>query len=353
MHKKIRIKFINMWDSFNIYDNLFTNILKEYYGENNVEVLDYYDDYSQNIDILFYSSLNDYALNYLYLFYSGAPQREIRTKLVNFSGENNYPNYNECDYAIGSHVHFSCGAENDKRYFRLPWWVYHLYHNKQLFHECFNKSINDELYDNRKFCSYVVANNLNADPIKQKIFYYINDNYVKVDSGGPVVNNIGKVIGKELKDKIDFCSQYRFNLSCENSNVDGYVTEKILDAFACQSVPIYWGNEYVKEDFNEDSFINVNDYIKHFDDERGFKDLIERIKFVDHHKDVYMNMLNAPKFKRTYASYIYDLTQYLIFIVEEGKVHNHLYGNVGLRLKSEMKQKIFNMAMGVYARKNN
>ena len=43
------------------------------------------------------------------------------------------------------------------------------------------------------------------------------------------------------KDKLATLKQYTFTLAFENSDIDGYVTEKIFHALACGSVPLYWG----------------------------------------------------------------------------------------------------------------
>jgi hypothetical protein len=42
-------------------------------------------------------------------------------------------------------------------------------------------------------------------------------------------------------DKIAVASRYRFALVMENQRQPGYITEKLLDAFAAGAVPIYWG----------------------------------------------------------------------------------------------------------------
>ena len=46
-------------------------------------------------------------------------------------------------------------------------------------------------------------------------------------------------------------SSYRFALAMENSNMPGYITEKILTAFLVGSIPIYYGTREIFEIFNE------------------------------------------------------------------------------------------------------
>ena len=44
--------------------------------------------------------------------------------------------------------------------------------------------------------------------------------------GGKYKNNIGGFI----KNKIQFLSSYKFSIAIENSEGDGYITEKIMDS---------------------------------------------------------------------------------------------------------------------------
>ena len=46
----------------------------------------------------------------------------------------------------------------------------------------------------------------------------------------------------------------------ENTISEGYVTEKILNAFLAGSIPIYYGDKLAKEIFNPDSFVNITDF---------------------------------------------------------------------------------------------
>lgn len=58
-------------------------------------------------------------------------------------------------------------------------------------------------------------------------------------------------------------AQYRkckFVLAMENSKRDGYVTEKIVNAFYSGAIPIYWGSSNISDLFNKDAFINVDDF---------------------------------------------------------------------------------------------
>ena len=87
-----------------------------------------------------------------------------------------------------------------------------------------------------KFCAAVISNNFSSDGFRLKFIKEL-DKYKKVDMGGNVMNNIGK----RVKDKIKFLSNYKFSIAMENSEGQGYVSEKILDSFFAGTIPIYYG----------------------------------------------------------------------------------------------------------------
>ena len=84
---------------------------------------------------------------------------------------------------------------------------------------------------------------------------------------------------------------FKFNLSFENTNSDGYVTEKILHSLYAGSIPIYWGSSQAKKDFNPDSFIYHGDF-------KNDSDLIDNILKTYNDKDLMANYLNEPIFKK-------------------------------------------------------
>ena len=59
---------------------------------------------------------------------------------------------------------------------------------------------------------------------------------------------------------INIYKDYKFVIAMENKRVDGYVTEKILNAFYSGAIPIYWGSSNINDFFNKNAFINVSDY---------------------------------------------------------------------------------------------
>ena len=60
-----------------------------------------------------------------------------------------------------------------------------------------------------------------------------------------------------IENKEEGLCNYMFSVSLENDNT--VYTEKLLDCFLTGTVPIYWGSEQVKEIFNQDGIIWIND----------------------------------------------------------------------------------------------
>ena len=71
--------------------------------------------------------------------------------------------------------------------------------------------------------------------------------------GGRFLNNVGGPV----VNKIEFLSSYKFSIAMENSNGDGYVSEKIYDSLISGTIPIYYGDFTVDEYINPKAFILI------------------------------------------------------------------------------------------------
>lgn len=61
-----------------------------------------------------------------------------------------------------------------------------------------------------------------------------------------------------IQDKIEGHKDYRFSIVVENSKIDYYFTEKLIDSFATGCIPIYWGCPSISDFFNIDGMILFN-----------------------------------------------------------------------------------------------
>lgn len=219
--KKIRIKFVDFATDFNTKDNEFTKILEEKY---NVEIVD------KNPEYVFHSSFGNNYLNYdcIRIFYTG----ECIT-----------PDFNLTDYALA----FDRISFGD-RYLRMP--LYRLFQYRKKYDMLFDRPKTDSIDKSKEFCNFVVSNCF-ADDIRLKIYEALS-RYKKVNSGGRFRNNVGGPV----PDKFEFQRKHKFSIAFENGIYDGYATEKIVDAFAAGTIPIYLGDPRIHLDFNEESFIN-------------------------------------------------------------------------------------------------
>jgi hypothetical protein len=255
MKKKLKINFTDFYPGFNKTNNYFFNILSNEY----LLIID------ESPDYLIYSCFGCDFLNYdcIKIFYSG---------------ENISPDFNLCDYGIGSaHLNF------EDRYIRLPNFITY---GIQPMYECMKNKVT---LPKNKFCNFIYSNS-NADP-KRDEFYHLLSKYKHIDSAGKHLNNISiPSTGKGwASDKIPFMKKYKFSVAFENSSLSGYTTEKIIHAFMAGTIPIYWGNPKISNDFNSDAFINCHSF-------NTFHEVVDKVIEIDQNDQLYDEMVNQPIF---------------------------------------------------------
>lgn len=91
--------------------------------------------------------------------------------------------------------------------------------------------------------------------------------------------------------KADFQRKCKFTLCFESTKHDGFVTEKITDAFFADTIPVYFGSEEVFSIFNREALI-------YCPSREAFRETIERIVSLDQNDDAYLRMLNQPLFNQ-------------------------------------------------------
>lgn len=90
--------------------------------------------------------------------------------------------------------------------------------------------------------------------------------------------------------KINFCDFWTNFNKFDNCEQPGYTTEKLVQPMLVYSLPIYWGNPFIDEDFNTHSFLSYYNF--DFEDE-----LIEKIVELDRNNDLYLEYLRQPYYK--------------------------------------------------------
>lgn len=99
--------------------------------------------------------------------------------------------------------------------------------------------------------------------------------------------------------KMDFIKKYKFIISFENNwrggypcweganvingelqDMNGLISEKLVEPLIAGTIPIYWGSEYANKEFNNKTFLNYYDY-------KSENGLIERIIELDNNDELY------------------------------------------------------------------
>lgn len=272
--KKIKVNFVDFQSDL-LKNNDFLNVLRKSFD---VEISDRPD----------------------YLFYGVFGNQHLKFKdcvRIFYTGECITPNFNECDYAIG----FDRLKLGD-RYLRMP--LYALFQYRQSYESILNKErvSKEELAAKSDFCSFVVSNGF-AQEARVQFFRKLSE-YKKVNSGGRYLNNIGGAV----VDKLKFQMKHKFCICFENNSYSGYTTEKIVEAFASRTIPIYYGDPTVCEDFNEGAFVDANKFT-------SFDEVIERIIELDNDDTKYLSMINAPIIKNELS--LSCLEQFLCHIINQ------------------------------------
>jgi len=201
------------------------------------------------------------------------------------SGENMCPDFNACDYAISSEF-----LELGDRHLRMP--VYSMFEAaKGLISRAPLSQIG--LENKTNFCNFIYSNARWADPFREKFFHTL-DNVSPVVSAGRFLQNDTRLSGNEHGTdwgvtKRKMVESFRFTIAIENSEHPGYVTEKITDALLCNTIPIYWGDPRVLEEFDTEAFIHLRDFTT-------LEDAVAEIQRIDADPSRMLNMMNAPVF---------------------------------------------------------
>lgn len=211
--------------------------------------------------------------------------------------ENQIPDFNIADYAISQHH-----IQYLDRYFKFPHFLNYLSRINNFDYIRQKNKINTT---KNKFCAAVISNYKHTDNFRLKFIKELNK-YKNVDMGGKYNNNVG-----EISDKIEFLTSYKFSIAMENTEGDGYISEKIIESFLSGTIPIYYGDYMIEEYLNPKSFILI----------RGEKDMMEKINYIkkiDNNNRLYKKILkenifidnNIPdKIAREYYEFLLHIFQ--------------------------------------------
>ena len=217
-----------------------------------------------------------------YLIYSTFGCEHMSSKYnstikIAFFTENQLPDLNVADYAIGfGHINHL------DRYFLFPYMV-HILSLKNRTSKDF-KIVRDKVLSSekrKKFCAAVISN-----PIGFRFNFMKQLNkYKTVDNGGHSHNNVGGPV----HNKKEFLMEYKFSFGMENSEADGYASEKILDSLWAGTIPIYYGDYMIDEYINPKTYILIRGGYE-------VEEKIEYIKKIDNDDNLYRSILKEKVF---------------------------------------------------------
>jgi len=202
--------------------------------------------------------------------------------IVFHNGEAVAPDMNICDYAYV----FDRDAKLGDRICRLPTADY--FDVDERFGARTTVDPDGELAHKTGFCSFIYGNP-HAHPRRDQLFHLLNA-YKRVDSLGRHLNNCGNPPTRNDADwhkkLVAEKRPYKFSIAAENAAYPGYVTEKLTSCFRAHTVPIYWGDPTVAEEYNPEAFINAN----------GLTDgeLLAAVRRVDEDDALWKKMVEAP-----------------------------------------------------------
>jgi len=241
----IRLGFAGFWDSFDPRDNFLTRLLETRWR---IELCD-------EPDFLIHSCIGRRRHDH----------RRHDCVRIFYTGENVAPDWHSTDWA------FSFEYTDHPRHFRLPHWPFYIDPPrlvKPLTAAAGGPGSGDVggalpavagppeieafLAGRPRFCGFVVSNPLCKT---RNEFFRRLSKYKRVDSGGKLFNNVGG----RVPDKQAFLAECRFTIAFENESHPGYTSEKVAEPMLTGTIPIYWGDPLVGNDFDTRSFLSYHD----------------------------------------------------------------------------------------------
>lgn len=150
-------------------------------------------------------------------------------------------------------------------------------------------------FHKKKFCLFTSRNLLNENKRKilNELFRFGKIDYIH---DFPQLKNTSCYNSNEL---LTLFNQYKFIICFENSNTNGYITEKIFNVFLSGSIPIYDGSPDINDFLNINSFIPYN------------KDCINKVMKLNENEKMYNMIVNYPKIKNEKMEEIEECIDYV------------------------------------------
>jgi hypothetical protein len=226
------------------------------------------------------------------LLEAGKPDEKLRnikkwTYKINFIGEPDLPIEDNYDLVLTS-------VNNIKNIVDLPLAIMYIHCNNFLPRLLTRSRI---LSTPSSFCTFIVSNP--KCEIRNRIFEKLNS-YKLVHSMGRHANNVGYNLHYPYwsDQYFNVIGSHKFMICGENTKMTTYSTEKIVNPYIAQTIPIYWGTHNIKNIFNPDSMLFLED-----ETDESFNRLIEKIIELDNDDEKYLEFINRPVFNTINIDY--------------------------------------------------
>jgi hypothetical protein len=275
----LKVAYINFWpqDGLNTQDYWLFEFIKKNIDSESILINS---NYNEKIDILICSCFGN--INNL---------KNINARIkIFFYGENlnkfkQYSNIKILQNTFDLIVGFKY-TNLDEKIIRLPLWVtyypFYSFNNEENILKYLQDSYNKNINIKNEYNLASLISNHDNNGIRTLISSEVKK-YVDIVCPGKFNRNVDP-IGPTCKDKINFIKQTKFNICPENSEFEGYFTEKIFEALEAGCIPIYWAIERP-----EKKILNENCYL--WFDLHNIEKTREDIFNMIHNSNKYKNIL--------------------------------------------------------------
>lgn len=283
--KTIKIKYVGFWDGWEAENIFLTQLLKKHY---HMEI----------------SDEPDYVFCSCFGFYDYLDYPQVR---IMYSGENYIPDFNYVDYAMSVYpIDFLDRHQTIPGIFMSPYESTLALENK-------NRHYKSSVLDTKPYFANLIAGHESEGNMRGNLLKLF-EGYKRVESAGSFQNNMpdGWRVSRLDGTKLEFQKKCKFTICSESIAHEGFVTEKIYEAFLADTIPIYYGSSTVSQIFNPKAYIDVRDY-------ESLEDVLARVIALDSDDEQYLEMLNQPIFvqENYIADNIKKTEEFLCHIIDQ------------------------------------
>lgn len=159
----------------------------------------------------------------------------------------NWASHHDNYFIDDERVQFALGFDygDKEKYIRFPYWLLTAFSPTDSLQdiktkcERINRNFGSNYKERKKFCAFICRYDYFGD---RAALADIVEKVAPLNYPSGFRHNDDDLRGVYSDNKYKYLSQFKFNLCPENSNSDGYVTEKLFDAFSSGCIPVYWGS---------------------------------------------------------------------------------------------------------------